>query len=327
MKGYLILAALSLAVVLLAPLTAIGTFPDRTTFPEEGLSEGTKPSQSVTEKEPDATPSFRVKNAQNGEIITLSEEEFLIGILSCEMAPSSPPEALKAQAVAAYTYYCRQRDAAGDGAFSNVPDTLFTVGTKEGMRERFSDQFDKWYGVLRDTVRAVQGERVLYNHEPITACYHAISAGLTEDASDVWGGEYPYLKPVDSSGDLTADGFETTVTLTPDEVAAALKTANSAFEPTATPADWFSGAVATDSGFVKTVNVCGTAFPGTAIRTALSLRSACFTVQYKEEKFVFTVRGYGHNVGMSQAGAKYMASLGAGYREILQHYYPGTTVQ
>ena len=41
---------------------------------------------------------------------------------------------------------------------------------------------------------------------------------------------------------------------------------------------------------------------------------------------MFTVKGYGHGVGMSQYGANEMAKSGASYREILMHYYPGTTI-
>ena len=35
----------------------------------------------------------------------------------------------------------------------------------------------------------------------------------------------------------------------------------------------------------------------------------------------------GHGVGMSQRGAKYAASIGMNYREILEHYYPGTQIK
>ena len=37
--------------------------------------------------------------------------------------------------------------------------------------------------------------------------------------------------------------------------------------------------------------------------------------------------GYGHGVGMSQNGAKVMAEKGYSYKEILNHYYPGVTLQ
>lgn len=43
--------------------------------------------------------------------------------------------------------------------------------------------------------------------------------------------------------------------------------------------------------------------------------------------FYFTSYGYGHGVGMSQNGANfYAAYAGYDYLQILQHYYPGTTV-
>ncbi len=42
--------------------------------------------------------------------------------------------------------------------------------------------------------------------------------------------------------------------------------------------------------------------------------------------FIFTGRGWGHGVGMSQWGAKGMAENGFNYREILQHYFLGTEI-
>ena len=68
----------------------------------------------------------------------------------------------------------------------------------------------------------------------------------------------------------------------------------------------------------------GLSVSGLDMRTAFSLRSADFDLVFHEDKFVFTVRGYGHGVGMSQYGANYMAQQGADYREILSWYYPGT---
>ena len=63
------------------------------------------------------------------------------------------------------------------------------------------------------------------------------------------------------------------------------------------------------------------------IREALSLRSACFTVKFAEDTFTFTVKGFGHGVGLSQYGADYMARQGADYKEILTHYYTGVTIE
>lgn len=321
MKGYIILTILSLLAVLLMPFSAFSTAQPEGAAPP--ISSTTDGNTASGEKE----GIFKIKNGETGDIIEMDEQAFVIAIVSCEMGASSPAEALKAQAVAAYTYYYKQRAAAENGVFSNVPDTFFTLGTQQGMRERWGDNYEKWYTAIADAVKAVEGQLILYKEEPITACYHAISAGLTESAADVWGGEYPYLTPVDSVGDLSAEGYETTVSFTPEQLKTLLQKADSSFSPGDDPTAWCGTPETTGSGFVKNLNICGTAFKGTAIRTALSLRSACFTIRYSEDKFVFTVRGYGHNVGMSQAGAKYMANTGADYKEILTHYYPGTVVK
>ena len=49
-------------------------------------------------------------------------------------------------------------------------------------------------------------------------------------------------------------------------------------------------------------------------------------VDVQDGKLVFTTKGYGHGVGMSQYGANVMAIRGSGYADILAHYYPGTTL-
>lgn len=43
--------------------------------------------------------------------------------------------------------------------------------------------------------------------------------------------------------------------------------------------------------------------------------------------FVLTGRGWGHGVGMSQEGAKGFARNGYTYTQILQHYFPGVTIE
>lgn len=63
---------------------------------------------------------------------------------------------------------------------------------------------------------------------------------------------------------------------------------------------------------------------GTDLRSALSLRSACFALSWQEDHFAVTTRGYGHGVGLSQWGAKALAEQGQGYADILAHYFPGT---
>ena len=71
------------------------------------------------------------------------------------------------------------------------------------------------------------------------------------------------------------------------------------------------------------------------IRRVLSethLYSSAFVVDVagpvqRPDAFLFTGAGWGHGVGLCQIGAAVMAHQGAGYREILKHYYPGTHIE
>ncbi|MCQ2143970.1 MAG: SpoIID/LytB domain-containing protein [Bacteroidales bacterium] len=66
------------------------------------------------------------------------------------------------------------------------------------------------------------------------------------------------------------------------------------------------------------------------IRRLLSeshLRSSVFTPRFEGDELVLEGRGWGHGVGLCQIGAAVMASEGYGYREILEHYYPGSEIK
>ena len=80
----------------------------------------------------------------------------------------------------------------------------------------------------------------------------------------------------------------------------------------------------TEGGGVDTMVIGGKTFSGRELRGLLGLKSTCFTMELTEKEAIFTVRGYGHRVGLSQEGAEAMALEGKDYREILQWYYPGT---
>ena len=57
----------------------------------------------------------------------------------------------------------------------------------------------------------------------------------------------------------------------------------------------------------------------------LGLRATGFVYELPA-RFVFSGKGFGHGVGMSQWGAQGMAQKGSSYAEILAHYYVGTAL-
>ncbi|MBR2913355.1 MAG: stage II sporulation protein D [Oscillospiraceae bacterium] len=292
-----------------------------------------------TEQETVAKPSsptvyYPVLDTQSGEVMQISERDYVIGAVCAEMPASFEPEALKAQAVAAHTYahrialYAESHPVKSlNGAyFSDDPNKYQAFYTNEEIRERFGSDYDLYYNKVADAVDAVLSEILTYEGEPIVAAFHAMSSGRTESAEHVWGTQTAYLMPVDSTGDKDAPRYEQDAVFTQDETKKRLTGARKGLTLPEDPQEWFSDLKLSESGTVLKLRVGDAAFTGQEIRSLFSLRSAAFSVKFADGAFTFTTRGYGHNVGMSQYGANAMAKEGKNYREILAYYYTGAEI-
>lgn len=272
--------------------------------------------------------TFRIKDDATGDILTVSNKEFLIGTLACELYPNSHTEALKAQAVAAYTYYSKlrqeQRDLGKEYDFSANTKAWLYYTTKAQMKAMWGENFNSYYRHLEQAVDSVLNQTLRYEGQLITACYHAMSSGQTENGEDIWGGNYPYLIAVASPLDKYADNYKTTYTVSSDEFYDIIMESYPSCKLSGNAKNWINEITRTDSGSVKTIQVGKETLDGVQIRILFNLRSSNFTVTYKKKQFHFTVMGYGHGVGMSQTGAMVMAKQGYLYDEILAWYYPGT---
>ena len=65
---------------------------------------------------------------------------------------------------------------------------------------------------------------------------------------------------------------------------------------------------------------------GQKIREIFALRSANIEIGAENSKIIFTTKGYGHAVGLSQYGADFLGRQGKDFKEILKHYYKGTSL-
>ena len=83
----------------------------------------------------------------------------------------------------------------------------------------------------------------------------------------------------------------------------------------------------TGSGRISRIKINDNYYSGIELRNLLGLRSADFDITINNDIVTFTTRGYGHGVGMSQYGANGMANSGKNYKDILSHYYKGTTIK
>ena len=266
--------------------------------------------------------------------IIITELEYVCGVVACEMPMSYEDEALKAQAVAAFTMlrqrqekYAAQNVSGSDKDFviSSSASTVQGYITQEQMKAKWDSDFDKHYTRLKNIVASVADEYIAYGGEPILAAYHSISCGTTEDAGNVWGGRYPYLSPVSSANDSSAAGYSSEAEFSKAEFKK-ICTQKLKLTLGENIGNWLGDSVRSESGYVLSCKIGGESFTGQKIRNAFGLRSACFTLKYSDGKFVFNVRGYGHGVGMSQYGANEMAKQGATYQEIIAHYYQDTEI-
>ena len=276
---------------------------------------------------------FCVFDESEGKTFKIPEKEFIYTTVALEMPASFEMEALKAQAVAAYTYFSRARNEfrknnpAGEAEITiNSQKSKYYVPL-EKLKEKWGKNFEERHNKIKTAVDSVFGEILEDDGSPILAVYHAMSSGETEKSKDVFGGDLKYLTNVESPGDKEAEGYETFAEFTLEEFKEIIKKTwpDACFEEE--PSCWVKDIERTHAGMVKSLTVCKHRTSGREMRAIFSLRSADFDLNFKEGKFIFKVRGYGHGVGMSQYGAQFMAKQGADYKQILAWYYPGAVLK
>lgn len=250
----------------------------------------------------------------NGQKYTGDALEIVSKVVQNEVGSGFHEEAIKAQAVAAYTFIAQSNAEGG------APTVYFSDDISPNVQA---------------AVEAVMGEAILYKGKLAFTPYHATSASSTTSSASVWGGKYAYLVAVESPADKKVKGYKTKVTYSSDEVAERISS-KLGIEVSGDPESWLEILSYTDGGYVdemavagNTTSATGAALTGRLLReSVLGLRSACFDISYEADTdtFIFITYGYGHGVGMSQNGANAYAADGWDYIEILEHYYPGTTV-
>lgn len=277
---------------------------------------------------------LKVLDITTGKVEEITAFDYVVGAVCAEMPATFEPEALKAQAVASYTYAVRQAckaeanpDSELCGAyFSNDTSKYQAYFTDNQARQYYSENYDEYIEKVKKVVSEVLYEYITYENEPIIAAFHSLSTGFTESAENVWGSDIAYLTSVESKYDSKAPRFLQTYEFTDTE----MKTLLQEFFENSTlpdnPNDWISEIKYSNAQTVLTANVGDTQVTGQELRTALSLCSSSFEIKY-DDCFEITTKGCGHCVGMSQYGANEMAKSGKDYREILKHYYKGIEIK
>ncbi len=319
MKGTFLIAILVVFSMLAIPLASLDSRSNAI------ISTANPQNNILYEKNEKTEKPQKIKVLKDGQISEYDINDYIFGVVAAEMPALYEKEALKAQAVAAYTFALYKKEtASSDYDITSDPKTAQCFITREEAAERWGEKAEEYAKKIDECIAEVKGQSLSYDQKPIFAAFHAISSGTTNNCADVWGSDLPYLKSVDSVGDRLANGYLSEVTFTAEELAEKLKSVTSA---SGEPTKYFSDIKSTDNGYVKEIKYCGKALSGSQLCELLGLRSANFEVKFADEVFTFNVKGYGHGVGMSQTGADYMAKQGSTYEEILLHYYTDAKLQ
>jgi stage II sporulation protein D len=268
-----------------------------------------KPYRGVAETTP----------GENGVLVVneLPLEEYLVGLINCEISSAWPIEAVKAQAVIARTYALNRKRSRGTSFYhleSSVIDQVYDGCEIEDSRARRA---------VSDTA----GEVLSYHGAVIEAFYHSNCGGRTEASENVWGKRLPYLAGVDCTYCLTSPSSAWELKIALPELEEKLKAAG---HKVSGVTDIRPG-IRNSRGRLKHVVAVSSrgdlSLTGDQFRKAIGynvIKSTNFTVRVENRAAVFSGLGNGHGVGLCQWGAKQRALDGFGYDEILSYYYPGT---
>ena len=276
---------------------------------------------------------IKLLHQKTGEVEELPLDEYLLGVVSSEMPADFHQEALNAQAVVARTYTIYSIANSG-GKHGDVADICDDSTCCQAWISK-EDRLAKWDENLRESnwkkielaVNNTAGKIITYEGEVIDAFFHSNSGGTTEEPVNVWGGtNYPYLQSVQTSGEDAYSQYSSEITLTKEELKSKIIQKHSDFTIDYTKEDCIKITEYTESGRAKTVKIGNLNLSGVEVRTILGLKSANFSIQIEGDNIKFSVKGYGHGVGMSQTGADSMAKAGSNYQDIIKHFYTGVEI-
>ena len=275
--------------------------------------------------------TIKLLHADTNQVEEVAIDTYLCHVVSAEMPVDFEKEALKAQAIVARTYTIykinnKKHDNADICDDSNCCQAWIS---KEDRLARWDGDKEAKWNKIEECVKETNGKMITYNNQPINAFFHSNSGGKTELPVDVWGGgsNMPYLQVVETSGEDGYTQYNSEVELTKEEILEKLKTKYADIQIDFNNNEDIKILEYTSSGRVKTIKFGNHEISGTEARSIFGLRSTNFEISKEEEKIKFTVKGYGHGVGMSQTGADSMAKSGSTAEDIIKHFYVGVEIK
>lgn len=272
------------------------------------------PSEETQEKENSIAVPVMRSNENKVEHVPL--ETYVERVVASEMPIEFELESLKAQSLAARTYIVNHMMKEENGELSSVTDTTShqVYKDEQDLRKLWGSHYEENMKKIKSAVADTKGEILTYEDAPILPAFFSTSNGYTENSEDYWDSQLPYLRSVKSDWDKDSPKFLDQKVFTIDQVADALNIN--------LPHKKLSIEMSrTNSNRVEKLTIGDHTFSGREVREKLNLQSSDFSIKQNDQHLIFTTKGYGHGIGMSQYGANGMAKEGKTYKEIVEYYY------
>lgn len=250
-------------------------------------------------------------------------EEYLIYVLAAQIPADFEEETLKAQAVLARTYIyglLENRTEIYEEELDMDALSMEQMKTLWGEKD-YPEMFIK----LQNAVDATAGLYLLYDGKLIEPLFCYASAGKTRSH----GEEFPYLKQVESAGDLLAENYRS---LPVFELRDFTRRINDIPGAVTVSEEELAGGggiqiVERDgAGYVEQVQIGQKTYSGEDVQYALSLASSCYSFEHLDGKIRVICKGIGHGYGFAQFGANVMAKEGKTYEELLNYYFQNVEI-
>jgi len=251
-------------------------------------------------------------------------EDYVAAVLQGESGSFRQSESLKAMAVAIRTYAVRFRSRHAAEGFDLCDSTHCQTLILSAMAPR-----------VQAAAASTHGQLLWFEGLPAATYYHQNCGGTVAAGQEVWPVvRAPYLRSHDDAYCRRAGLLLWKAEFSRQELERALRN-----ESLNVPAGWKTLEVSTrtESGRARRLQFRGGRQPGlvsaSSLRFAIGrsmgwnrIRSDFYEIENTETTVIFRGRGAGHGVGLCQAGAEQMAAEGKSYHDILQFYYPGTSL-
>ncbi len=274
--------------------------------------------------------TIRLLHTKTNTVEEVNLDDYLVNVVSAEMPVDYEMEALKAQAVVARTYTIYKIIHSGKHENADICDSSLCCQawiSKEDRLAKWGENSEEKWNKIAKAVSDTKGTVITYNGEPINAFFHSNSGGLTEIPLNVWGGSgYPYLQVVETAGEDEYSQGNSEAVLSKADLEQKMKDKYGNFQINWGEESPISILELTESNRVRTLKVGNVNISGVEARQIFSLRSANFTVEIVGDSVKFSVKGYGHGVGLSQTGSNTLAKDGMAFEDIIKHFYVGVEV-